>query len=78
MFIITNLCGIEEKLTSYVSRHLFVTQAMMQDVPINAIGAMLGHSSLKTTEMAEYWAMVQLQVRALFYDSKRMLIMKER
>lgn len=45
------LCGIDKKLTSYVSRHSFATQAMLQQVPLNAISAMLGHSSLKTTEI---------------------------
>jgi site-specific recombinase XerD len=45
------LCGIEQKLTAYVSRHSFATQAMLRDVPITAISAMLGHSSLKTTEI---------------------------
>lgn len=44
-------CGIDKKITSYVSRHSFATQAMLQEVPINAISAMLGHSSLKTTEI---------------------------
>lgn len=48
---IAELCGIEQKLTSYVSRHSFATQAMMQNVPVTAISAMLGHSSLKTTEI---------------------------
>lgn len=45
------LCGIEHNLTSYVSRHSFATQAMLQDVPLSAISTMLGHSSLKTTEI---------------------------
>ncbi len=44
-------CGIDKKLTSYVSRHSFATQAMLHDIPINAISTMLGHSSLKTTEV---------------------------
>lgn len=44
-------CGIDKNLTSYVSRHSFATQAMLQEVPINAISTMLGHSSLKTTEV---------------------------
>jgi integrase len=44
-------CGIEQNLTSYVSRHSFATQAMLQEVPLNAISSMLGHSSLKTTEI---------------------------
>jgi integrase/recombinase XerD len=45
------LCGIDKNLTSYVSRHSFATQAMLQQVPLNAISTMLGHSSLKTTEV---------------------------
>jgi site-specific recombinase XerD len=48
---IAQLCGIESNLTSYVSRHSFATQAMLAEVPMNAISAMLGHSSLKTTEI---------------------------
>ena len=48
---IAELCDIEQNLTSYVSRHPFATQAMLQQVQLNAIGAMLGHFSLKTTEI---------------------------
>jgi site-specific recombinase XerD len=48
---VAELCGIEQNLTAYVSRHSFATQAMLQEVPLNAISAMLGHSSLKTTEV---------------------------
>lgn len=44
-------CGIEKNLTSYVSRHSFATQAMLQEVPLNAISTMLGHTSLKTTQV---------------------------
>jgi integrase len=44
-------CGIDKNLTSYVSRHSFATQAMLQLVPLNAISTMLGHSSIKTTEI---------------------------
>ena len=42
---------IESNLTSYVSRHSFATQAMLQEVPLNAISTMLGHSDLKTTQI---------------------------
>lgn len=48
---IAEICGIEKTLTSYVSRHSFATQSMLQNVPINAISSMLGHSSIKTTEI---------------------------
>ena len=47
---IGELCGIEEKLTSYVARHSFATQALLNDVPLKAISEMLGHSKLNTTE----------------------------
>ncbi|MBS1585535.1 MAG: site-specific integrase [Bacteroidetes bacterium] len=48
---IAGKCGIEQNLTSYVSRHSFATQALLKDVPVTAISAMLGHSSLKTTQI---------------------------
>lgn len=48
---LAKLCQIEEKLTSYVSRHSFATHAMLNEVPLNVISAMLGHSSLATTEI---------------------------
>ena len=49
--IIGELCTIEQKLTTYVSRHSFATQAMLNDVPLQAISAMLGHSKLNTTQI---------------------------
>lgn len=48
---IAEMCDINHNLTSYVSRHSFATQAMMLSVPVTVISAMLGHSSLKTTEV---------------------------
>ncbi|PCE63114.1 site-specific integrase [Sediminicola luteus] len=45
------LCGIDQSLTSYVSRHSFATNAMLNDIPIQAISAMLGHSKLNTTQI---------------------------
>ena len=48
---IGELCGIEQRLTSYVSRHSFATQAMLQDIPLSAISSMLGHSKLSTTQI---------------------------
>ncbi len=48
---IGKLCKIEQNLTSYVSRHSFATNAMLQDVPLQAISEMLGHSKLNTTQI---------------------------
>ncbi|MBD2704707.1 site-specific integrase [Spirosoma sp. BT702] len=49
--LLATQCGIDSNLTSYVSRHSFATQAMLHDIPLTAISTMLGHSSLKTTEI---------------------------
>lgn len=48
---IADLCGIEERLTSYVSRHSMATHLLLSEVPIIAISKMLGHSNLKTTQI---------------------------
>lgn len=48
---IAQKCDIEKTLTSYVSRHSFATEALLKNVPVTAISAMLGHSSLSTTEV---------------------------
>ena len=48
---IAEKCHIEQRVTSYVSRHSFATQAMLQDVPLLAISAMLGHNRLTTTQI---------------------------
>tara|TARA_R110002072_G_scaffold7503_2_gene40959 strand:- start:756369 stop:757583 length:1215 start_codon:yes stop_codon:yes gene_type:complete len=48
---IAKLCSIETKLTSYVSRHSFATQAMLKDIPLIAISEMMGHSRLNTTQI---------------------------
>ena len=45
------LCEIEERLTSYVSRHSMATNLILDEVPINALSKMLGHSKLQTTEI---------------------------
>lgn len=46
-----DLCSIEERLTSYVSRYSFATHALFKNIPLAAISAMLGHSKLFTTQI---------------------------
>ena len=70
---LASLCGIEKNLTSYVSRHSFATQAMLQEVPITAISSMLGHSSLKTTEVY----LKNLSSNALDTFNNRILLRKK-
>jgi len=45
------LCGIEENLTSYVSRHSFATIAKNLGMPTASISDMLGHADIKTTQV---------------------------
>lgn len=47
---LAKLCGIEENLTSYVSRHSAATQALFLGIPVAAISKLLGHSSLSVTQ----------------------------
>lgn len=42
--------GIDETLTSYVSRHSFASLANNKEIPLSAISSMLGHQSIKTTQ----------------------------
>lgn len=45
------ICEIDQCLTSYVPRHSFATNAMLNNIPIQAISSMLGHSKLNTTQI---------------------------
>ncbi|WP_408042331.1 site-specific integrase [Tenacibaculum litopenaei] len=45
------LADIDEHLTSYVSRHTFASLANNKGIPVSAISEMLGHESLKTTQI---------------------------
>ncbi|MBN8669374.1 MAG: site-specific integrase [Chitinophagales bacterium] len=48
---LAELCEIQTNLTSYVSRHSFATHAKLHKIPIEAISEMLGHTSIKTTQI---------------------------
>lgn len=43
--------GIQEKITSYVSRHSFASLANNMAIPVTAISEMLGHQRLSTTQV---------------------------
>lgn len=67
---IAKKCGVEEHLTSYVSRHSAATNLMLNNVPVTAIQKMLGHQKLQTTviylkdlstkELDEYQAYLEI------------------
>ncbi|GJM29288.1 MAG: transposase [Cyclobacteriaceae bacterium] len=47
---LAKLAGIEEQLSSYVSRHSFASSADDLGIPITAISQMLGHKAIGTTQ----------------------------
>ncbi len=48
---LAKVLDIEAYMSTKVVRHSFATQAMLNEVPINIIKEMLGHSSVRTTEI---------------------------
>ena len=49
---IADLCGINKNLTSHIARHTFATTVTLNnDVPIETVSKMLGHSSIKMTKI---------------------------
>ena len=48
---LANACGVTEMVTSYSIRHSFATTLKEQNVPIEMISELLGHKSIKTTQI---------------------------
>ncbi|MFD2599088.1 site-specific integrase [Sphingobacterium corticis] len=49
---IAEICGIEKNLTFHIARHTFATTVTMSNgVPIESISKMLGHTSIRTTQI---------------------------
>lgn len=49
---IEDICNINKKLTMHVARHTFATSITLSNgVPIETVSKMLGHTSLKTTQI---------------------------
>ena len=49
---IADLCGIEKPLTSHIARHTFATTVTLcNGVPIETVSKLLGHTSIKTTQI---------------------------
>ena len=46
------MCGIKKNLTTHLAPHTFATTVTLsKGVPIESVGKMLGHKSLKTTQI---------------------------
>jgi site-specific recombinase XerD len=49
---IADICGIKKHLTFHLARHTFATTITLSNgVPIETVSKMLGHNSLKTTQV---------------------------
>ncbi len=49
---IAALCGINKKITSHIARHTFATTITLANgVPIETVSTMLGHNSIRTTQI---------------------------
>jgi integrase len=49
---VADLCGINKELTMHIARHTFATTVTLANgVPIETVSSMLGHSSIKTTQI---------------------------
>lgn len=49
---LADICGITKNLSMHVARHTFATSVTLANgVPIETVSKMLGHTSLKTTQI---------------------------
>lgn len=49
---LTTICGITKYLTTHTARHTFATTVTLEhDVPIETVSQMLGHKSIRTTQI---------------------------
>ncbi|AOM80993.1 site-specific integrase [Pedobacter steynii] len=68
---IMEICGIEKELTSHTARHTFATTVTLANgVPLETVSALLGHKSIRTTQI--YAKIVAKKI------SQDMLLLKER
>lgn len=49
---IADICNINKKITSHIARHTFATTVTLANgVPIETVSSMLGHNSIRTTQI---------------------------
>lgn len=48
---IADFCGIDKRLTCHLGRHTFATMTLSKGVPIESVSHMLGHTSIRTTQI---------------------------
>ena len=66
---LADICGIKKKVTTHIARHTFATTVTLANgVPIETVSSMLGHNSIRTTQI--YAKVVEKKV------SEDMLLLK--
>jgi site-specific recombinase XerD len=69
---IADLCGIKSNLTFHLARHTFATTVTLSNgVPIETVSKMLGHTSIKTTQI--YAKVIEQKVSKDMYNLKNTL-----
>ncbi|MFT3949151.1 MAG: site-specific integrase [Agriterribacter sp.] len=49
---LSDICGIQKKITFHIARHTFATTVTLENgVPMESVSKMLGHRSIKTTQI---------------------------
>jgi site-specific recombinase XerD len=48
---VAKLCGIQKNLSMHIARHSFATYCLTLGVPLESVSKMLGHRSIKTTQI---------------------------
>jgi integrase len=49
---LADICGIKKKVTTHIARHTFATTVTLANgVPIETVSSMLGHNSIRTTQI---------------------------
>lgn len=69
---IADICSINKKITSHIARHTFATTITLSNgVPIETVSSMLGHSSIRTTQI--YAKVIESKVSADMQNLKNIL-----
>lgn len=72
---IAELCGIDKNLTTHTARHTFATTVTLSNgVPIETVSALLGHKSIRTTQI--YAKIVAKKISQDMQDLKERLQLK--
>ena len=73
----TKLAGIERNITPHMFRHSFATYLIEEGVDISCVQQILGHSSIKTTQIyIHVAAKKQAEILRELHPRKRMNILR--